>query len=557
LALPPRGAVSSSAPPNQNPFDSPAAKPKEPNPFEDASAPQKPKDPNPFEDSSPDSPKKSSPISVANPFDAGATEPKNNPFDSKPKVKNPFEGENQENPFDSPASPEIPPSKDLSPSKEPSSRLRFSSFSSASEQRAPSIQSTPEPSKEQKEDIDPFALPKRTAIPAQKPSSPSGETPNPFGEDPEEEDNPFVLPKKKVVPRPTPFDDDPSGSKSTPNPFIEEEKNPDQEDPFQPPSRKKPSSVVVASVEVSVSAPAPAPAPVSPRNATPFDDPVPASPSSSHPSVALPAEEDQEDRDPFSLPKRVASPASLEKTSHQSSLEEPSSDIILPGLPLPGGKNQPASIAKDPNPFDDMSVHDVPNPFDDNDIEPSRSRAPSIISSRSLGSLRDDDEHEEEPAEEAKDQPSSSKKEKEQLKKEKREQKERERLEKEKEKQDKKKKEKEKKGLRSLKAQSKVAFSSLSLSLSLSLIFLCSIFLVYIQGPWNIFLKVHFEPEEDKPSEGTLTLEVEDMKNFSGPMYSKRTHVYVKSYLLLSTQPIKVIIASRFSFPFPYSASAF
>ena len=48
-----------------------------------------------------------------------------------------------------------------------------------------------------------------------------------------------------------------------------------------------------------------------------------------------------------------------------------------------------------------------------------------------------------------------------------------------------------------------------------------------------------YEPDED-PVTGKLLLKVGVMKNFLGPMFIKRTHVYVKAYLLVASSPIKV-----------------
>ena len=48
-----------------------------------------------------------------------------------------------------------------------------------------------------------------------------------------------------------------------------------------------------------------------------------------------------------------------------------------------------------------------------------------------------------------------------------------------------------------------------------------------------------FEPDDDDPLVGTIFLRIGEMRNFHGPVFSKRTHVYVKAYLLQGGQPTK------------------
>jgi len=51
-------------------------------------------------------------------------------------------------------------------------------------------------------------------------------------------------------------------------------------------------------------------------------------------------------------------------------------------------------------------------------------------------------------------------------------------------------------------------------------------------------LDLFFEPNAGSGN-GTLFLRVGDMKSFHGPMYQKRTDLYVKAYLLQNNQPTK------------------
>jgi len=307
---------------------------------------------------------------------------------------------------------------------------------------------------------------------------------NPFGDDDDaggardDEPDPFAIPKKSAV-----------SSTSLPastskSPFDDDEEA--EPAPFAIP-KKSASSVVTAPAKTAAK-------PV----ANPFGDDDAGGGGG-------------DDDDPFSIPrKRGASPFDEREPPKPAAVEKKAQPVAavsgrtIPNFgdddddepPAPAVQSKKSQLK---GPFDDDddndevdSIHDFANPYDEDDNDPSLSRRSSMI-----GSVKDDDSDDEKN----KGKDKKDKKDKDKEKKDK--------------KKDKDKEKDAKKSLRNAKAQAKPP-----------------------PGPWTISLALDYQPDDD-PITGKLILRVRTMKNFTGPMYLKRTHIYVKAYLLFASTPVK------------------